>query len=260
MQRFWAALAAVSILAGCATAPRVEEQKITVLTYNIHHGEGVDGKLDLERIASVIKSMNPDLVALQEVDRKTQRTGGVDQAGELARLAGMRHVFGKAMDYQGGEYGQAILSRWPIDDHEVHVLPQRDGREPRISLAAKVNSPFAADLVFASTHLDHQVEEIRVQQAEALTEIFGRRTGPTLLAGDFNAIPSSQTMGVFGRAWVDSAGTNATPTIPAAKPTRRIDYILVRPGGRWRTLENRVLDEAVASDHRPVLSVFEIRN
>ena len=97
-------------------------------------------------------------------------------------------------------------------------------------------------------------------QAEAINEILGRRTSPTLLAGDFNAGPSSQTMGVIGRAWVDAAGTNGAPTVPVGNPTRRIDYILVRPAGLWRTLESRVLDEAMASDHRPVLSVLEPRN
>src|SRR5690606_2840765 len=95
MNWFWAGLTAGLLFVGCASAPRVEEQKITVLTYNIHHGEGMDGKLDLERIANVIRSVNPDLVALQEVDRKTQRSAGVDQAEELARLTGMRHVFGR---------------------------------------------------------------------------------------------------------------------------------------------------------------------
>lgn len=75
---------------------------LRVLSYNIHHGEGVDGKFDLERIAKVIQSVNPDLVALQEVDRNTTRASDVDQAQELAELTGMHMAYGKALDYQGG--------------------------------------------------------------------------------------------------------------------------------------------------------------
>ena len=91
------------------TAPRLR-----VLTYNIHHAEGVDGKFDLGRIARLIKKEKPDLVAVQEVDVKTRRSDGVDQAAELARLTGMHYFFGKFMDYNGGEYGQMVLSKHPI--------------------------------------------------------------------------------------------------------------------------------------------------
>ena len=88
--------------------------EIRVLTYNIHHGEGVDGKFDLPRIADVIKLASPDLVALQEVDQGTARASGVDQPAELARLTGMKVVFGRNIDFQGGGYGTAVLSRLPV--------------------------------------------------------------------------------------------------------------------------------------------------
>ena len=255
---FAAVSALISVLAsGCASLTLSQVQRLTVLTYNIHHGEGVDGKLDLERIARLISRENPDLVALQEVDQNTQRTGGVDQAKELARLTGMHFAFGSAMDYQGGDYGQAILSRWPIQHHSVHILPQRDGREPRICLAVQLKSP-VPDLTFASTHLDHQVEAIRIQQAQELNKIFAERN-PAILAGDFNAVLSSETMQSLLAEWSDSAGTNSAPTIPAAKPARRIDYILTRPESRWRMITSRVVDEPVASDHLPVLAVLELK-
>jgi len=79
-----------------------------VLTYNIHHGEGVDGKLDLVRIAKVIQEVEPDIVALQEVDQNAGRSGQVDQAAELGRLTKMRSVFGGNIALQGGEYGNAF--------------------------------------------------------------------------------------------------------------------------------------------------------
>src|SRR5687767_4344036 len=157
----------IAAAVGCSTVSRAEPEKVTVLSYNIHHGAGTDGKLDLERIARIIREQKPDVVAFQEVDVKTSRSGGVDEAAELERLTGMNAVFGKAMDYSGGGYGQAILSRWRIKEHSVHQLPQRAGREPRILLVSTIENPNGS-FVFASTHLDHELEEVRVEQARAI--------------------------------------------------------------------------------------------
>jgi endonuclease/exonuclease/phosphatase family metal-dependent hydrolase len=227
---------------------------LKVLTYNIHHGEGVDASLDLPRIAEIITRAQPDLVALQEVDNRTQRTGGVDQAAELARLTGMNHVFGPAMPYQGGEYGQAILSRFPIAEHQVHVLPQQPGREPRVALAVRIQNP---GLWFVGTHLDHQLDAVRIPQAQELQRLFGERTEPVILAGDFNARPTNQTMRVF-HDWTDAASRDPQPTIPAEHPRHRIDYILLRPAGAWQIVETKVLEEPVASDHRPVSAILKL--
>ena len=87
------------------------ERTLRVLTYNIHHGEAMDRQFDYERLAKVINDLSPDIVALQEVDRGTKRASGVDQAALLGKLCKMHHVFGQAMPYQGGQYGEAILSR-----------------------------------------------------------------------------------------------------------------------------------------------------
>ena len=112
-------LAAVPL--GIAGEPDCTAQ-IRILSYNIHHGAGVDGKLDLERIAKVISSVSPGIVSLQEVDRKTERTGGVDQAEELGRLTGMKVLFGASMPYQGGEYGNAVLTKFKVLDSKVRPL------------------------------------------------------------------------------------------------------------------------------------------
>src|SRR5438105_15472129 len=96
-------------LVGCAASPG--QQRITVMTYNIHHGEGMDRKLDLARIAAVIRACEPDFVALQELDLGTHRTNGVFQAQELARMTKMHFAFGPAMDFDGGKYGDAVLCR-----------------------------------------------------------------------------------------------------------------------------------------------------
>jgi len=112
---------------------------LRLMTYNIHHGEGTDGKFDLERIAELIKAQRPDLVAIQEVDVKTKRSSGIDQAAELGRLTGMHYAFGKFMDYSDGDYGQMVLSKFPIKNARNLALP--DGPEPRTALAVEVEIP-----------------------------------------------------------------------------------------------------------------------
>ena len=103
---------------GCVAPNRPIQEPTTlrVMSYNIKHGYGMDGKIDFERIAAVIRKQNPDVVTLQEVDKAVSRSGGIDTAQHLGQLLGMTHHFAKFMDYQGGEYGLAGLSssiaRW----------------------------------------------------------------------------------------------------------------------------------------------------
>ena len=113
-------------------AAEPQSPRLRVLTYNIHHGEGMDRLFDYERLARIIRDAKPDLVALQEVDNATERSQGVDQATRLGELTKMHAAFGRAMYYSGGQYGEAVLSRFPIIDSRARVLPFRYGQEPRM--------------------------------------------------------------------------------------------------------------------------------
>ena len=117
--------------------PSGERNSLKILSYNIKHGRGMDGRVDLKRTAEVIRSFSPDLVTLQEVDKNCTRSGSIDLTQELAGILKMEGRFGKFMDFQGGEYGMAVLSRFPIISHQVHVLPR--GAEPRCALEVRVN-------------------------------------------------------------------------------------------------------------------------
>src|SRR4051812_31865294 len=187
MKKAGLALFTLLLLVGC-TPP----QQVTVMTYNIHHGAGNDKQLDLPRIASVITATKADLVALQEVDLGTNRTQHVAQAEELARLTGLHYVFGSAMDYDGGKYGDAVLSRFPISSSRIVPLPWTPGdqHEPRAALIATCQLPHDRKLRFISTHLDHTHEPSdRFLQAEALVASLEDRVGHSpveILAGDFN--------------------------------------------------------------------------
>lgn len=235
--------------AGPAHAQEERQPRLRVLTYNIHHGQGRDGKFDLERLAKIISDLNPDVVALQEVDRKTSRASGIDQAARLGELTKMHSVFGNAMHYSGGGYGEAILSRFPMEEIKDYRLPFRYGQESRIVIAARIKPDKGLpELIFAGTHLCHQSDETRTEQAQQINRLFSPQQGvPIILAGDLNARPGSGPMEVLLQdRWVD-----------AIAPKSRIDYVLYRKSDPWRVVDVQIVDERVASDHRPVLAILE---
>ncbi len=233
-----------------------EPARLVVLSYNIHHGAGMDGVVDLKRIAGVIQSVKPDLVALQEVDRGTKRTAGVDQAAELERLTGLKAFFGRSIDYEGGQYGNAILTRLPLAGARVHPLP---GVEPRSVIEARVTVR-GQTVLFLATHLDStRPEEHRIRAAERIVELMqGHGDTPAILAGDLNTTLDREPMKILGRLFRVAGGEVERPTVPVGAPKRQIDFILYRPEERWRVAEVRVLDEAVASDHRAIMAVLDL--
>ena len=244
-------LRVLSLILTCGLLSAAEPAaEIRVLCWNLHHGVGEDGKLDLPRIAALIKAQQPDVVALQEVDNKCRRSGSVDQAAELAKLTGMTGVFGRAMDHDGGEYGQAILSKHPIGETKIHRLPG-DG-EPRIGFEALVTIG-GKPLRMVSVHLDHQQDARRLKQAETLAAVLEKGGLPVILAGDFNDVPGSAVMKVFGAGWTAMAKKEPVFTCPSDKPAVEIDHVLLRGFEARGLLE--VLPEAVASDHRPIVGV-----
>jgi len=242
-----------------------ERVRLTVMTYNIHHAAGMDGKIDLERIAAVIRAADPDFVALQEVDQGTKRAGGVDQPAELARLTNMQFAYGTAMPYDGGKYGDAVLARRPIVASRSVPLPHTPGpqHEPRVAVSATTALTEGAGRVeFISTHWDHTREPSdRIIQAEKINETWKDAPATTILAGDFNCPPGSPPMQALGRDWTLMSGTDLSePTCCGNEPKGKIDHVLVKPSARWRVVERRVVDEKMASDHRPVVVTLELNH
>lgn len=256
MKLFWACLFCFALGGISAQVSGDDAREIAVLSYNIHHGEGTDGRVDLARIAGVINSVAPDVVALQEVDRNVARTGDVDQLAQLARMTGMEFAFGANLDLQGGQYGNAVLSRLPIVRSQNHLLPNLNDGEPRGVLAVDLKVPGRAmPIRVLATHFDHRPDE---QERIASAKFVGRLMNetpdqPAILAGDLNATPDSETLKIIQADWTR---TNAKPmaTIPVEQPQRQIDYVLFRPESHWQPVSTEVLDEAVASDHRPLLA------
>lgn len=232
---------------------------LRVVSYNIKHGQGNDNVLDLERTAEVLRKLSPDVVGLQEVDDRAKRTNGVDQAARMGELLGMQHAFGKFMDFQGGGYGLAVLSRYPIVEREVIRLP--DGNEPRVALAVRVQPPAGTPFWVICVHFDWVRDDgFRFQQAETLAKRLDGWKEPYILLGDFNDVPESRTLALFrARAAEARKPASGALTFSSTRPEREIDYIFFSPASAFTSREVRVIDEPVASDHRPVLAVLQRR-
>jgi len=244
---------------GCTDVGLRSPTRVAVLTYNIYHGEDANGNSNLGAVAQIINSLEPDFVALQEVDNKTTRAKGLDLTAELSKRTGMQGVFGKAMDYAGGGYGEAVLSRHPILDIKNNPLPHTPKAEPRAALEVHIELPTGEKIIFVGTHLDHlRDQNNRMMQASRIKELYKDCGLPVILAGDLNAVPGSDPINLLSHEWSYVGQTDPKPTAPSVRPRRKIDYIMYKPKDRWRILETRVIDEKVASDHCPVFAVLEL--
>lgn len=238
-----------------AANPASSSPALRIATYNIRHGRGSDDVLDLDRTATAIAKLEADVIALQEVDERVRRSGGVDQAARLGESLGMHHAFGFFMDHDGGRYGMAILSRWPIASIDSWRLPE--GNEPRVALAIEIDAPGIGRCTIVDVHFDWVADDgFRFAQAEAVASRLERLDHPWILLGDYNDVPGSRTrrlLGGLGREGLPPRGGSGT--FPAGSPTRNIDTIVAGPVGAWAPFQMQVVPEPVASDHRPVVAL-----
>ncbi len=242
------------VCVSCGSAPE-EPLEITILCYNIKRGLGNDGVTDIGRAAALINELQPDLVALQEIDHGVERSDRIDQMVELERLTGLHARFGAFMPYQGGDYGIGLLSRYPIVESRNHLLPE--GVEPRTALDARLRLPGGEELIFTSVHF-YRSEAERLAQARKVIEIYRDESAPMILAGDFNSEPGSVVMAEIEKHWTPNDKGEDRFTFSATEPEKEIDFILHRPANRFEPISIDVLDEPLISDHRPVLMVLRL--
>lgn len=253
--------ASLSLSSPPASAQDGKSASLRILCYNIHWALGMDGKYDVARVAEVIKAAKPDLVALQEVDVGVKRSNRMHEVRMLAEMTGMAGRFGPTQHYEGGLFGNAVLTRLPILDVEIHPLPYTEATPelqtyPRGAIAVTVTAPDGKPLRFISTHFQHNVPEDRVAQAQAINALFAAEgdTLRTILAGDMNAKPEEEPIRILLEQWSNATDDPPSPTVPVVNPTSRIDYIFYRPAAGFRVKEARVIPEEMASDHRPVFA------
>jgi endonuclease/exonuclease/phosphatase family metal-dependent hydrolase len=228
-----------------------------VLQFNIHFGVSRGGLIDLAGIAAEIEAARPDLVSLNEVDSGTARTGRIDEARYLAGATGLEAVYGPNLPWEGGRFGNAVLSRYPVVASRNLRLPGVPGLEPRGLLTATVRVGHRP-LSFSSMHLSDGPDgrRSRILQAQAVATALQHVSHPTILAGDLNSQPRGLPVRILRQYFLDAQGQGGTgrgDTIPEPAPHSRFDYVLydhhlaVMPGS------TRVLPSS-SSDHRSVLT------
>jgi len=240
-----------------------------IMTYNVHRCVGVDGRLDVGRIAAVIAQCKPDIVALQELDVGRARTGGVDQAHAIAHRLGMGFHFHPAMHVEEERYGDAILTEAPLKVMKAAALPGSAtirGLEPRGALWLRIELD-GRPVNVINTHFGLVPHEQRAQAAALCgPEWLGREdcSDPVVLVGDFNATPRYSAYRSLAAKLTDArraAGApRGTPTFPSRFPVLPIDHVFVSQGVEVLGVSTPSgLLMRSASDHLPLLADLRLR-
>lgn len=214
-------------------------RRLRILTFNVHHCEGLDGRLDLDRVVAAIRAASPDVVALQELDRGLPRSGEVDQPAALADALGFHLDFHPALTRTKGDYGLAVAAPGTFTSERV-PLPRVGEEEPRIAVVAHLEG-----WTLVASHLSTHPRSRRVQTA-ALGAIAAGIEGPVVACGDLNQ--GRRTLEPLLRAGLDR-GSEGPPTLLRGLRRRAIDHVLVRPPLR---VERLWTVPSEASDHLPL--------
>ncbi len=216
-----------------------------LMSFNIQHGEGMDQKIDIERIGNIILNIAPEVVGLQEVDSVVNRSGNIDIMQLLAEQTGMYPTFGYSILHDGGKYGNGMLTREkPLATRKIS-LPGEN--EARTALIVELNR-----YVVVNTHLSLTNEE-RLESVKIITEAIKHYEKPVFLLGDLNAEPGEDPIKYLERDWQILTNTNAK-TFPSTEPDVTIDYVLgyKAKGETYAKFQARVLEDKITSDHRPL--------
>ena len=226
----------------------IKPVQVTIMSYNVRHCAGMDLVVDYDRTANVIAENQPDVVALQELDSITGRSGRKYQLGELAKRTNYHPVFGKAIDYDGGGYGVGVLTKEkPLSTKRI-PLP---GEEPRVLLIVELK-----DYVIACTHLDLE-EDARLASIPLIINEAEHWQKPFILTGDWNDTPNSQLLQELTKYFTINSGNDFT--FPADEPNECIDYVAAFNNCPAKTIESAVIDEPEASDHQPLMVNLSLR-
>lgn len=230
----------------CSCSPRAIEARL--MCYNVHNCVGLDDSLSCERIAKIINDAEVEAVAMQELDSMTSRYPGHDMLSEVAALTDMYPTYAASIDYRGGKYGVGILTKEKPLSHRRVPLPCRS--EPRSLLIVELE-----DYYYCCTHLSLH-EEDRVTSAGIIIDELSKLDKPTIIAGDFNALPNSFPMMALGRKFHIFEKSGVPYTFPANNPEREIDYIALYTGAGAvaEVVSHEVLHAPVESDHAPIVA------
>jgi len=242
------------LLVGTVWSGMAAPLRLKVMTFNVRMS-GEQTQYDVKPFADLIRQYDPDMVALQEVDYKVARSYQIDFATLLAAELGMFPVFGKAINSGTGEYGPAIISKYPFVLTKTELLPKPEGtKEQRAVVIGEVLLPSGQKVRFASTHLDHSTPAVRTAMANAVNGYLLKGDMPTVLGGDFNAKPDEATISTGMQQWKQICNDN--PTFPN-NPTSKIDYLFGYPKATCTVIRTEVIERTNISDHCPVFAEIE---
>lgn len=222
---------------------------VRVMTWNIHGALGRNPRFDLDRVIEFVKGHAPDIVALQEIDSRRAREAHVGNPFDVLQEALGTHGIGaKTVVTADGEYGQALISRWPLDNTQIHDLSYPE-REPRRAICGDVVTPYGPLRVIA-THLGLSLRERR-SQAVTLLKMLGRLDRPTVALGDFN---DWLWVGSVRRSLARALpGCSRLRTFPARLPLFQLDRIYLSPASALIGSHTDYRARAI-SDHLPVIA------
>lgn len=227
--------------------------QVRVMSYNVRNCNGLDGKIDYQRVADIITNADVEAAAIQELDSMSARYPNQDVLKNLADLTGMHPTFAASIDYQGGKYGIGMLTKEKPLSHRRVALPCRS--EPRSLLIVEME-----DYYYCCTHLSlHEAD--RVTSIGIIAEELSKLDKPVLIAGDFNATPDSKPMQLMNESFDVFKKTEGNScTIPANNPDAEIDYICLYKdkGATAEINEHVVLNAPVESDHLPIVADIKI--
>lgn len=226
------------------------QNSLRLMTYNIKNANGMDDVCDFQRIADVINHIHPEVIALQELDSMTHRSGQKYVLGEIAGRTQMHAYFAPAIDYDGGKYGIGLLTKEIPVSLKTMTLPGRE--EARALIMAEFDN-----YIYCCTHLS-LTEEDRMASLELIKDFAAAHKKPFFLAGDLNAEPESAFIKYLQQDFQILSDVNQH-TFPAPAPTETIDYItaLKQNMKGFTVTSAQVVNEPVASDHRPLVVVLE---
>lgn len=234
------------IFAALFTFSAQAQNTLKLMSYNIKNANGMDNVCNFQRIANVINNTSPDVVAIQEVDSMTNRSGQKYVLGEIAERTQMHGYFAPAIDYDGGKYGIGLLTKQvPL---RLQTLPLPGREEARTLILAEF-----VDYIYCCTHMS-LTEEDRMKSLELVKAFTSSSTKPLFLAGDMNAEPESGFIKELQKDF-QILSNPKQHTFPAPDPKETIDYIatLKQNAKGFAVISAKVINEPMASDHRPIL-------
>lgn len=243
----------LSFSAACA-------QKLHIMTYNIHHGADRNEVNTLDSIGYFIKSQNPDIVGLQEVDSVCTRSERIDQMKRLAEITGMHYAFVRHFPYQGGAYGLGILSKFPIlktENKKLELLkPGANGSSVGM-LFSTIEVSKKKKILFVTAHYSAYDQATRESQVEQTFQYLKGYDLPVILTGDLNATPDNGIIQRLRESFV-TVDPALNPTFPELEPTKTIDYIFVSKGN-LKKVEKLSIPGVYYSDHRPLSVIIRMK-